>query len=294
MLKASARVLLFIFGPLVLFAKSASADSWKVVAIRSPATIATASGSWIPLSLGATVPDGSWVSTGGGGRLTLGRERDVIQVRPGSVASISSPLAQGSMVAVVRQKFGRLLFDIEPGSDHGFRVETPFLTAVVKGTEFNVSVSREQARLTVEKGEVEAIDVVAGFSATVLQGQTVLLDATTPASLVLSGPGPKVVLVEVAPTRPTVAPAITPEEAQILAAEAGTTDPTTSETTTETSEPISEAMPVTPPSAPASVPEPDEDSGPIASSDLLPEDEPLPLEPGNPDSEAGSPDNVDE
>lgn len=283
-LKASARVLLFIVGPLILPSGSAFADSWKVVAIRSPATIATASGSWIPLSLGATVPDGSWVSTGGGGRLTLGRARDVIQVRPGSVASISSPRAPSSMVAVVKQKFGRLLFDIEPGSDHGFRVETPFLTAVVKGTEFNVSVSREQARLTVEEGEVEAIDVVAGFSATVFQGQTVLLDATTPASLILSGPGPKIVLVEVAPTQPTVAPAITPEDAQTLAAEAEVADPTTSESTTEASDPIAEAVPETLPSAPASVPEPDEDIYPIGSPDLLPDDEPSPLEPGDPGS----------
>jgi hypothetical protein len=70
-----------------------------------------------------------------------------------------------------------------------FEVETPYLAAVVKGTQFRVSVNETNTRIDVIRGQVEVADFRSGQVAQVLPGQAATAFAHGKPGLSLSGSG---------------------------------------------------------------------------------------------------------
>ena len=202
-------------------AQTASSQDWVVVELRPPAAVADRSGSWQPLEEGMAVQDSSWISIGRRGRLLLRRDSDLIQFKSNSVASVSSAVINRTATTLVRQKFGTILFDIETRSNRRFRIETPFLSAVVKGTRFEIAVSRARAELHVERGAVETTDIANGLQVGVFAGQGLKVASTSTVPLIVTGPGVKAEILTVPVTEPVVALAITTQmaEQQVTTAE---------------------------------------------------------------------------
>src|SRR5260221_148417 len=82
-----------------------------------------------------------------------------------------------------------LLLEVEKKNVPHFEVETPYLAAVVKGTQFRVSVSATGTRVEVQRGQVEVVGFKTGQIAQVLPGQAAQILGHGSQGLSLSGKG---------------------------------------------------------------------------------------------------------
>lgn len=146
----------------------ARAESWVAERIQGRVTVETAAGN-AGLHAGMEVPYGGVLVTAPGARAKLVRGNGQVLVGPGSTIKIDTNLF--GTTTTVEQRAGVVEFDVEKRAAPYFKVETPLLAAVVKGTRFKVSVARGVADLTVERGLVGVTDRASGQSADVGPGQ---------------------------------------------------------------------------------------------------------------------------
>ena len=86
---------------------------------------------------------GDTVRTGRTGRVLLKRGDEMILVSPNSVVGVPAQKKEGLSTTIVQQA-GSILLDVEKRNVKHFEVETPYLAAVVKGTQFRVTVNAER------------------------------------------------------------------------------------------------------------------------------------------------------
>ena len=108
-------------------------------------------------------------------------------IAPNSVVGVPAQTGPGSTTII--QQSGSILIEVEKSSGKHFEVETPYLAAVVKGTQFRVSVGQGESYVSVLRGQVEVTDFRSGQSALVLPGQMAKVWTIGNAGLSLSGPG---------------------------------------------------------------------------------------------------------
>jgi hypothetical protein len=89
----------------------------------------------------------------------------------------------------ILQQAGSILLEVEKRNVKHFEVETPYLAAVVKGTQFRVSVNAAGTSVDVLRGQVEVADFKSGQIAQLLPGQMATAFAQGKAGLTLSGSG---------------------------------------------------------------------------------------------------------
>ena len=82
---------------------------------------------------------GDTIRTGRSGRVLLVRGEETILVSPNSVIGVPAEKKEGLSTTIVQQA-GSILLEVERRNVKHFEVETPYLAAVVKGTQFRVSV----------------------------------------------------------------------------------------------------------------------------------------------------------
>ena len=181
-----ASVLLSAF---VLVTTQAHADDvWRVSKTSGEVSVVATDGDQTPLISGATLKPGDSVRTGQNGRALLIRGEETILVSPNS--SIGLPVAkkEGLQTTIIQQS-GSILLEVEKKNVQHFQVETPYLAAVVKGTQFRVTVGNKDSRVDVLRGQVEVADFKTGQFAMVAPGQAAQVSATGSAGLALSGTG---------------------------------------------------------------------------------------------------------
>ncbi len=152
-----------------------SSTLWLILLIFPPAAIAaeplfveSAAGSvkirqadaWESPYAGLMVKLPAVVSTGSDGSILLRQGETAIAVAANSALELYEGPAGHTLQRVVQDR-GSVFYDIAPGGDKRLRVETPFLVAVIKGTEFNVTVSPEVSTVALFEGrlQIEAPDV---------------------------------------------------------------------------------------------------------------------------------------
>src|SRR5207253_239438 len=118
----------------------------------------------------AQLRSGDAIRTGRNGRVLLIRGEESILVSPNSVLGIPAEKQQGLSTTIFQQA-GSILLEVEKRNVKHFEVETPYLAAVVKGTQFRVSVNAAGTRVDVLRGQVEVADFKSGQIAQVLPGQ---------------------------------------------------------------------------------------------------------------------------
>jgi hypothetical protein len=118
----------------------------------------------------------------------LKRGKETILVAPNS--SIGLPKEnEGNLSTTILQQAGSILVDVEKRNENHFAVETPSLVAVVKGTQFRVSIGKGETSVDVLRGKVEVADFKTGQFAYVLPGQRAKVLPNGSAGLKLSGSG---------------------------------------------------------------------------------------------------------
>ena len=131
---------------------------------------------------------GDTIRTGRNGRVLLVRGEETILIAPNSVVGLPAEKKEGLSTTIVQQA-GSILLEVEKRNVKHFEVETPYLAAVVKGTQFRVSVNATGTSVEVIKGQVEVADFKSGQIAQVMPGQHATVLAQGRPGLTLGGSG---------------------------------------------------------------------------------------------------------
>ncbi len=176
---------LFVFAGLCI-SLPALADpgtQWRLTQRIGEVWIATNDFQPIALAPNDLVPEKSVIVTGERGRAILARGAEQIVMHPNTRLVIPETRDKTTRLG---QSRGSAVFNIERKSLPHFRVDTPFLAAVVKGTVFTVTVSEAESKVEVTEGAVavgtnkgEALALVRpGMKAEVKATNSVVIDLT--------------------------------------------------------------------------------------------------------------------
>jgi hypothetical protein len=174
------------FANLLLSGPAQAAPSMWEVTERSGEVSIDAGGIVTSAERGLVLNPGDIVETGEAGRAVIVRGAEYVILSPKSRIRIAAPTAADQQTQI-SQAFGTADFKIQKKATGSFGVKTPFLAAVVKGTEFNVTVSDAGARVQVTEGMVEVSTLDGGASDLIIPGRVARVDAGDRQLLVVLG-----------------------------------------------------------------------------------------------------------
>jgi FecR protein len=165
----------------------AQGAAWRVSKSSGEVWVSTSGVQQVSLSDVAALNPGDTIRTGRNGRVLLVRGQETILISPNSVVGLPAQKSPGSTTII--QQSGSILIEVEKRNNPHFEVETPYLAAVVKGTQFRVSVSQSESYVNVLRGQVDVTDLKSGQTALVMPGQMAKVWALGNGGLLLSGSG---------------------------------------------------------------------------------------------------------
>ena len=169
-------------------AHAAEDGTWSVSKSSGEVWMSTTGAQQVSLGQEEVLKPGDTIRTGRNGRVLLVRGEETILVSPNSVIGLPTAKKDGLSTTIVQQA-GSILLDVEKRNVKHFEVETPYLAAVVKGTQFRISVNATSTSVDVIRGQVEVADFRSGQIAQVLPGQAATAHAQGKTGLFLSGSG---------------------------------------------------------------------------------------------------------
>jgi hypothetical protein len=95
------------------------------------------------------------IVTGHDGNVGLTQAGTNVSVANDSDVEIPSEAVDGNLIARMVQHRGNVFYDVAPRDLGKLRVETPFLVAVIKGTQFNVAVDDQGTTISLFEGSLE-------------------------------------------------------------------------------------------------------------------------------------------
>jgi FecR protein len=135
----------------------------------------------------------------------LTRGAETMLVSANSVVGLPTQ-QQGGMSTTILQQAGTILLEVEKRNVKHFQVETPYLAAVVKGTQFRVTVDKGDSRVDVLRGQVEVVDFKTGQYTQVFPDQSARVSGQGGGGLSLSGSGTLSPIQQGSPRRSSVSP----------------------------------------------------------------------------------------
>ena len=97
------------------------------------------------------------IVTGRDGMLGMTQAGTTITVSNDTDIEIPAEAVDGNLVARLVQHQGNVFYDVAPRDLGKLRVETPFLVAVIKGTQFNVAVQADRTTISLFEGQLEIL-----------------------------------------------------------------------------------------------------------------------------------------
>ncbi|HMI17631.1 MAG TPA: FecR family protein, partial [Bradyrhizobium sp.] len=169
-------------------AHAGDGEAWSVSKSSGEVWMTTTGAQTVSLSQQDVLKPGDTIRTGRNGRVLLVRGAETILVSPNSAIGLPTENKDGLSTTIVQQA-GSMLLEVEKRNVKHFEVETPYLAAVVKGTQFRVSVNAASTSIEVIRGQVEVADFRSGQVAQVMPGQFATASAHGKPGLSLSGSG---------------------------------------------------------------------------------------------------------
>lgn len=168
-----------------LFGGQARAQDWTVSRVTGAAWVQTATDA-VALTVGMKIRKGSTIKTGPQSRALLVHAGDSMTMSPGTIVVIPARPDKGLKTTILQQ-VGQIALSIERRKAPHFSVQTPLIAAVVKGTEFTVTVSRSAATVGVTRGLVSVKSLASGETADVGPGQAAGVSLKNGPGLKVSG-----------------------------------------------------------------------------------------------------------
>ena len=169
-------------------AHAGDGEAWSVSKSSGEVWMTATGAQTVSLSQQDVLKPGDTIRTGRNGRVLLVRGAETILVSPNSAIGLPTENKDGLSTTIVQQA-GSILLEVEQRNVKHFEVETPYLAAVVKGTQFRVSVNAASTSIEVIRGQVEVADFRSGQVAQVMPGQLATASARGKPGLSLSGSG---------------------------------------------------------------------------------------------------------
>ncbi|MBR1174369.1 FecR domain-containing protein [Bradyrhizobium sp. KB893862 SZCCT0404] len=144
---------------------------WSVSKATGEVWIAADGAQQVALNQEETLKPGNTIRTGRNGRVLLVRGEETILISPNSVVGLPAEKKDGLSTTIIQQA-GSILLEVEKRNVKHFEVETPYLAAVVKGTQFSVTVGAGNTKVGVIRGQVEVSDFKTGQVAQIMPGQS--------------------------------------------------------------------------------------------------------------------------
>ncbi|TWB02136.1 FecR family protein [Bradyrhizobium stylosanthis] len=144
---------------------------WSVSKATGEVWIAADGAQQVALNQDETLKPGNTIRTGRNGRVLLVRGEETILISPNSVVALPAEKKDGLSTTIIQQA-GSILLEVEKRNVKHFEVETPYLAAVVKGTQFSVTVGAGNTKVGVIRGQVEVSDFKTGQVAQIMPGQS--------------------------------------------------------------------------------------------------------------------------
>jgi hypothetical protein len=126
------------------------------------------------LSESMAVLPGTGIRTGENGRIMLTHAGESMMISPNSTITIPNTFARNGYSTLL-QKRGSVRFEVEKDQGRSFRVLTPYLAAVVKGTQFIITLAADDNRVEVLDGQVDVSEFRTGQVGSVSAGQTAVV-----------------------------------------------------------------------------------------------------------------------
>lgn len=163
----------------------AIADDWTAARLRGSvfANDPAAATRWVKLVRGAVISDDRVVSTLASGSVDFVRGNETVSFGPSTQARIVD--RTGQLYTTVVQQAGSVTISAEARQVQHFAVQTPYLVAVVKGTQFTVTSGATGSTVAVARGLVGVTDLLSHRSINVAAGQQ--LSADTAGHMTLTG-----------------------------------------------------------------------------------------------------------
>lgn len=182
---------------------SAAAEQWHIAQSSGAIWVGSDVAQLASLGTATDIPAGATVMTGDGARALLVRGTQTMLVGPNAVVTV--PDDDNGSITTILQRAGEVTFDVDRQKVKHFAVETPYLAAVVKGTNFTVRIDDQGATTSVARGLVEVTNLATGERVDAPAGQRAEVSGPA-AKFTISGSGQLAVITPGAPRAPRVAP----------------------------------------------------------------------------------------
>ena len=182
-------VLATLLSAAVLFgAGAALAAEWRLTEVTGRVRVAAPGQTPAAGAPNQAVPVGADITTAAGGRAVLTNGAQRIVIGPNSRMTVAS--GEGAGITRIMQDLGSILFQVDKQARPHFRVDTPLLAAVVKGTTFTVAVGATSDTVHVAEGLVEVRanggggpqDIPAGVTGRVMRDGPAQVGVITPSA----------------------------------------------------------------------------------------------------------------
>jgi hypothetical protein len=154
-------------------AQPTRADDWVAERLRG-SVLLLQDGEWLPLQRGDVVSDEHYIKTLGNGRVQFTRGAESIELSGHTLVQILD--RDGAQFTNIHQHYGEIAIEAEKRNVNHFAVVTPYLAALVKGTQFVVQSGSAGASVSVERGQVNVADPKTGTSVDISPGQGASVD----------------------------------------------------------------------------------------------------------------------
>ena len=168
-----AAFLLAILLPLLAVASPAP-DDIVIVAAKGDVQV-TSGGATQGARVGSTLDLPAAIRTGADGSIDLRQGETTIGIGPDSQLDFPAPAAGVGAIDRVVQPGGNAYYSVGPRGKNRLRVETPYLVAVIKGTQFNVAVTPDSSTISLHEGRLEVLATEAGIAAVELNAGEVAI-----------------------------------------------------------------------------------------------------------------------
>jgi hypothetical protein len=165
---------------------SAQQVGWRVTAREGVVRVREPGQDLSDAVLNQRLRPGTTLTTGADSRVTVENGAQRIVMTPNSRMTIAA-ISDDGMTRIL-QDLGSLLFQVDRRQAQHFRVETPLLAAVVKGTTFTVSVGPQHDMVHVSQGLVEVRANEGGAVSDVAAGVTARVARTAPGAIAMTTP----------------------------------------------------------------------------------------------------------
>lgn len=184
--------------------------AWRVSKASGDVSISASGAQPVALTDAVTVNPGDVIRTGQNGRVLLMRGAESMLITANTVVGLPKEQKDGLSTTIMQQA-GTILLEVEKRNVKHFQVETPYLAAVVKGTQFRVTVDKGDSRVDVLRGQVEVVDFKSGQIAQVFPDQSARVSAQGVGGLSLSGLGVLRPILQGPPRNSSVTPTSWPQ-----------------------------------------------------------------------------------